>query len=86
MAGTTLTSSLIVRLVDQVSAPARKVGASLLGLNNDARGGFGGRLTQAIDTNNAALERARGRLLEAGAAFFADFCAFWFSIKRSSFF
>ncbi len=70
MAGKTLTSSLIVRLVDQVSAPARKVGASLLGLNNDARGGFGGRLTQAIDTNNAALERARGRLLEAGAAFY----------------
>lgn len=70
MAGKTLTSSLIVRLVDQVSAPARKVGASLLGLNNDARGGFGAKLTQAIDTNNAALDRARGRLLEAGAAFY----------------
>ena len=61
MAGKTLTSSLIVRLVDQVSAPARKVGASLLGLNNDAKGGFGAKLTQAIDTNNAALDRARAQ-------------------------
>ncbi len=67
MAGKTLTSSLIVRLVDQVSAPARKVSAALLGLNNSSKGGFGNRLNHAIADNEAALSRARARMVDVVA-------------------
>jgi len=66
----TLTSSLIVRLIDQVTGPARKIGSSLLGLNNVARGSFGANLTGAIERNNAALATARGKLFDAAAAFY----------------
>ncbi len=66
----TLTSSLVVRLLDQVTAPARKIGAALTGLDKSARGSFGDRLTGAIERNNAALDRTRGRLLDATAGFF----------------
>lgn len=67
---TTLTSSLIVKLVDQVSAPARAVSRSLLGLNNSVKGGFGARLGDAIARNNAALDSARGRIVDAAAGFY----------------
>lgn len=67
----TLTSSLVVRLIDQVTAPARKISASLLGLNNAAGGNFGQRLGAAIERNNAALDAARGRLFDAAAGFYA---------------
>lgn len=67
----TLTSSLIVRLIDQVSAPARKISGALLGLNNSADGGFGGRLGAAIERNNRALDAARGKLFDAAAGVFA---------------
>jgi TP901 family phage tail tape measure protein len=69
-----LTSSLVVRLIDQVTGPARKVGGSLLGLNraaNAASGTFGARLGAAIDRNNAALADARGGLVDAIAGFYA---------------
>ncbi len=69
-----LTSQLIVRLIDQVSAPARGVGRSLLGLSkaaNGASGTFGARLGAAISNNNRALESARGKAVEAAAGFYA---------------
>lgn len=72
MAGKTLTSSLVVRLIDKVSGPARGAAKALLGLNKAAAGGsFGQRLSVAIDKNNAALDRARGGLVDAVAGFYA---------------
>lgn len=72
MAGKTLTSSLVVRLIDKVSGPARGAAKALLGLNKAAAGGsFGQRLSVAIDRNNAALDRARGGLVDAVAGFYA---------------
>jgi len=59
-----LTSQLVVRLIDQVTGPARTVGRSLLGLNraaNGASGSFGGRLGAAIERNNRALDQTCGR-------------------------
>ena len=47
-----LTSQLIVRLIDQVSAPARGVGRSLLGLSKAANGASG--------TFNASLQLQLG--------------------------
>ncbi len=71
----TLTSSLIVRLVDQVSRPARSVAASIRGINhageNANRVPFGERLTQGINRNNAAIRNARGGLVDAAAGFYA---------------
>lgn len=71
----TLTSSLIVRLVDKASRPARNVARNILGierasgrLNNLS---FGDRLTGALRRNNAALENARGGLVDAVGAFYA---------------
>lgn len=71
MAGRTLTSSLVVRLIDQVSGPARKAANSLLGLNKAASGSFGQRLGAAIENNNRALDAARGRLVDAVAGYYA---------------
>lgn len=74
MAGNTLTSSLVVRLLDQVSAPAKKVGGALLGLDRSARqaaNGFGGRLNIAAERNSRSLEVARGGMIDAIAAFIA---------------
>lgn len=71
----TLTSSLIVRLVDQVSRPARSVSNSLLGIRGASRGlenvSFGGRLQLALRENDRALGRARGGLIDAAAGFYA---------------
>lgn len=74
MGGSTLTSSLIVRLLDQVTGPARKVGAALVGLNrtaNGVSGSFGARLGAAIERNNDALDRSRGRMVDAIGGFYA---------------
>lgn len=62
-----LTSSLVVRLIDQVTAPAKKVGKALLGLNDTATKG---RLTAAIDRNNQALDRARIGLADAAVGYY----------------
>lgn len=72
----TLTSSLIVRLIDQVTGPAKAVTKSLLGIENAAKGGAAPsfadkmasaqtRVGAAIERNNAALDRAHGRVIEA---------------------
>ncbi|KQW27033.1 hypothetical protein ASE36_18985 [Rhizobium sp. Root274] len=74
MAGSTLTSSLVVRLIDQVTGPAKKVAGSLLGLNDTARGataGIGANLAGALERNNQALAAARGNLIDAVAGFWA---------------
>ncbi len=72
MAGSTLTSSLVVRLIDQVTAPARTIGRSLLGLEKAASGGnMGQRLAAAMERNEAALANARGGLVDAVAGFYA---------------
>ncbi|QND42883.1 phage tail tape measure protein [Rhizobium leguminosarum bv. viciae] len=73
--GGTLTSTLIVRLLDQVTKlSAIRLSSALLGLNraaNAASGTFGVRLGAAIQKNNAALADARGGLVDAVAGFYA---------------
>lgn len=71
MAANTLTSSLVVRLIDQVTAPARAASKSLLGLNRAAGGDFGSRLNDAMARNERALDRARGGMVDAVAGFYA---------------
>lgn len=68
-----LTSELLVRLIDGVSAPARKAANSLLGIGQAARGvgGYQGRINAAIEKNNQALDRARGRMMDAVAGAYA---------------
>ncbi len=67
----TLTSSLIVRLIDNVTKPARSMASSLLGLQKAGGKGFGERLNNAIERNNRALDQSRGRLVDAVAGFYA---------------
>lgn len=71
MAASSLTSSLVVRLIDQVTGPARAASKSLLGLNQAANAGLGNRLSAAMAQNNAALDRARGGLADAAIGFYA---------------
>lgn len=54
----TVTSALIVSMIDQVTAPARAVSSALL------------HISEAQRQANAALQAARGSLLDAGAAGF----------------
>ena len=72
---TTLTSSLIIRLIDQVSAPAKEVSRNLLGIQkasgNLRNVSFGDRLQGAIRQNDAALANARAGLIDTVGAFYA---------------
>lgn len=67
-----LTSTLTVRLLDQVSAPAGKAAKALLGIGDAAgranRLGLGDRLQGALDRNNRALNRVRGQMVDAVGA------------------
>ena len=71
----TLTSSLIVRLIDRASRPARGIANSLMGIRRAGesvgQATFGDRLTAGIRRNDAALARARGGLIDAAAGFYA---------------
>ncbi|WP_050742989.1 MULTISPECIES: phage tail tape measure protein [unclassified Shinella] len=70
----TLTSSLVVRLLDQATGPAKGIARSILGIqdatNRVGRVAFGDRLRTAIDANNAALDRARGQVMDTVASFY----------------
>lgn len=68
-----LTSQLLVKLVDGVSGPARKAAASLAGIGAAAQriGSVQGRLQAAIEKNNAAIDKARGRMVDAVAVGYA---------------
>lgn len=70
-----LTSSLIVRLIDQVSGPAKNVSRNLLGMQRATAGArnasFGTRLATSIKHNDRALSNARGGLVDAAAGFYA---------------
>lgn len=81
---TTITSSLIVRLIDQVTGPAGQVEESLRRINRAGAAGPGGapsfaddmaaaqeRVAGAIARNNAALDASRGRLFDAVAGYYA---------------
>lgn len=72
---TTLTTSLVVRLIDKVSRPARGAANSLLGIRSAAesagRVGLGDRLQSSMRRNNAALDRARGGMIDAAAGAYA---------------
>lgn len=71
---TTLTSSLIVKLIDGISAPAKKAAESLKGigrqaaaLNGQRLASAGERLAAASAANAAKLDAMRGRMVEAAA-------------------
>lgn len=85
MAGGTLTSTLIVRLLDQVTSPARAAGRSLLGLQKAANSSanFGQRLGSAIERNNRALSDARGGMVDAIAGFYALKAAIGAPVKEA---
>ncbi len=67
-----LTSSLLVRLIDGVSKPATKAATALRSIGKAATdiNGMQSRLNSAIDRNNKALDNARGRMVDAVAAFY----------------
>ena len=71
----TLTSSLVVRLINNVSGPARAVSRSLLGIQRQAADGrnlsFGEGLSRSINRNERALDRARGGMVDSVAGFYA---------------
>lgn len=71
----TLTSSLIVRLIDKASRPAREVSRNILGIEKASgrlsKVSFGDRLARSMRQNNAALAEARGGLVDAVGAFYA---------------
>lgn len=70
----TLTSRLILSLVDQVTGPAKQVSAALRGVTGTIgegsarQAGFAERLNSAVTQNNRALASARGALADAAAA------------------
>ena len=69
-----LVSQLIVRLVDQVSKPARQVAASVKGLVRtvtDADGATGRSVRGLASRNRRELQAMKGELLGAGATAFA---------------
>lgn len=69
----TLTSTLIVRLLDKVSGPAKGVASAITGISRAADGAgssMAGRIQGAMERNSAALERTRGQLFDAAAGFF----------------
>lgn len=70
----TLTSQLVVSMLDRVSGPARAAAASLRGLGRtireQGRVPFGVRLDAAMERNRASMAAARGDLLDAAAAFY----------------
>lgn len=72
-AGKSITSRLVIQLVNGVSGPARAVASSLSGINRVVQG-MDGRvragqagLASAIAANNRSLEAVRGRMLDAAA-------------------
>lgn len=69
----TLTSSLIVKLIDGISAPAKAAARSLSGIGNAAKhlngvgGAMAGRLAASSAETAKRLDAVRGRMLEAAA-------------------
>ena len=72
-----LTSQLIVSLVDNVSDAAKRIGGSLTGISRTIRDtnaqqlSLSDRVDAAITRNNRALESARGRMAESIGTFYA---------------
>lgn len=73
----TLTSQLVIELLDRVTGPARRAANALAGISNTIREGngqpitFGDRLNAAITRNDRALADARGGIVDAVASFYA---------------
>lgn len=73
----TLTSQLVIELLDKVTSPARRAANALAGISNritEANGQpitFGDRLDAAMARNSRSLEAARGNLVDAAAGFYA---------------
>jgi len=72
----TLTSQLVIELLDKVTSPARRAANALAGISNrisETNGQpitFGDRLDAAMARNGRALEAARGNLVDAVAGFY----------------
>ena len=67
-------SSLIVRLVDQVTGPAKAAGRALLGLGRAAKGGSGVTFTDRLDAtmarNKARITQYRAQMVDAIATIY----------------
>jgi len=67
----TLTSQLVIELLDRVTSPARRAANALSGISNTIRETnsrpilLGERLDAAITRNNRAIDAARGRMFDA---------------------
>lgn len=68
----TRTSQLIVELLDRVSGPARRASDALRGMGRaaGAPSKITDSLSRAMDRNNAALDKARGGVLDAVGAYY----------------
>lgn len=72
----TFTSELTVQLIDRVTGPGRRVAGSLRDLGrtidkvNNRRPDFTTRIDAALTRSQASLERARGGIVDAAAAFY----------------
>lgn len=72
----TLTSQLVIELLDRVTTPARRAASALAGISNTIRETngqpilFADRLNAAITRNNRALADARGGVVDAVASFY----------------
>lgn len=68
---TNLVSSLVVRLIDDVTGPAGAISKSLGSLTDSMGSDFGSGLDLAIKRNNASLVEARAGLVDVAAGIFA---------------
>jgi TP901 family phage tail tape measure protein len=67
-----LSAEMIVKLVDQVTGPANKAARSLRNLQNvGGVQGVSNKLSSMLEKNSAALEKARGGIVDAMGGFFA---------------
>jgi len=68
----TLSTELIVKLLDQVTGPANKAAASLRRLQNSTGiEGMGDKFSAMMERNQLALQRARGGMIDAMGGLFA---------------
>lgn len=75
MATKSLTSRLVLEVVDRVTAPARGIAQAIAGIGRASdragAGSFNDRLNAAIENTNAGLDAARGRMVDAVAGAYA---------------
>jgi TP901 family phage tail tape measure protein len=70
----TLTSRLVMEVIDRVTGPASRMRGTITGITADVRrmhGTFNGQINAALEANTARLENVRGSLFDATVAAYA---------------